>query len=385
MSTIKKQKSGKFQTQVYDIYGTRHRKNFDRKSEAEAYISKLDSVKHEQKLVKNQLKKHRYLIEQAIDDFHLTKYDLRPKTLQKYSHFVKQFKLFCNAIGVSYVDEFTTDHAIIYYNELTKEKKDPKGSTDRILKPHPRTSNYYLRTARAFFHVELINGHIDRNPLITIKYLRNEKKPPEYYSKEEIQNFFAQEMQTAYRNAFTVLLHTGMRFEELASLRWDNIDLPRKLIYVRPTEDFKTKTYRSIRAIPMNTVMLDLFTNLSNHRGDSDYPVCSVEGHKLRERRLYYICDKIGKKAKIVGKINLHKFRHTFASHLVQNDTRIEVLKELLGHSSIKETMVYAHIRSEYLHDDVRILDNLFDGDSSQKETDGHTLGIDNKNTSKLE
>jgi hypothetical protein len=57
MSTVKKLKSTKFQTQVYDIYGKRHRKNFDRKSEAEAYVSKLDSVKHERKLVKNQLKK----------------------------------------------------------------------------------------------------------------------------------------------------------------------------------------------------------------------------------------------------------------------------------------------------------------------------------------
>ena len=134
----------------------------------------------------------------------------------------------------------------------------------------------------------------------------------------------------------------------------------------------------------MNTVMLNLFTNLLNHRDGADYPLCSVEGKKLRERKLYYVCQKIGTKAKISGKINLHKFRHTFASQLVQNNIRIEVVQKLLGHSSIKETMVYAHIRSECLHDDVKILDNLFNGVSSKKETRGHTLGIDKKKTSKI-
>lgn len=142
--------------------------------------------------------------------------------------------------------------------------------------------------------------------MITIKNLRIERQPPEYFCKEEIQGFFAQEMHTAYRNAFMVFLHTCMGFEELTSLRFEDIDLTRELIYVRLKDDFRTKTYRSIRAIPMNTVMLSLFTNLLNYRDVTDYPLCSVEGKKLRERKLYYECQKIGTKAKISGKINLH-------------------------------------------------------------------------------
>ena len=384
MGNIKKLPNGNYRTTVYDINNIRHRKTFRRKTEAEAYISKIEIIKNENKLINIKLKKVRYPVEDAIDSFYLTKTDRRPKTVTKYGNFVKQFKLFCNAFQIKYLDEFTTEHAEIFYKELTKEKRDPKGSTDRILRPKPRTVNYYLRKARAFFQEELIKGHLEKNPMIVIKNLRVERQPPEYYTQEEIKAFFQQEMHHVYRNAFTVLLHTGMRFEELASLTWDDIDLGKKLIYVRPKEDFKTKTYRSIRSIPMNDVMIKLFNELSKKRDNPILPICSVEGKKFRERRLYYICNKIGKKAGIKGKITLHKFRHTFASQLVQNNVRIEIVQKLLGHSSIKETSGYAHVRSENLHEDVHVLDSLFGTVGEGEKAFGHNLGTSAKKVVKI-
>jgi site-specific recombinase XerD len=268
-------------------------------------------------------------------------------------------------LNITYVDEFTQDTANIFYRQLNRAKPDPKGSTTRILKPKPRTVNYYLRVARTFFNEQVVLNHIDRNPMITIKNLRIDKQPPEYYSQEEIKSFFAQKMHPAYRNAFLVLLHTGMRFQELATLCWDDIDTEKRLIYVRPKEGFKTKTYCSIRSIPMDESMVSLFTELSAKKQNEKNVICSVEGAILRERKLYYICNKIGKLAGVSGKISLHKFRHTFASQLAQNNVRIELIQKLLGHSSIKETMIYAHLKSDSLHDEVKILDCLF-GDLSK-------------------
>lgn len=360
MGNIIKLDNGKFKTSVYDIYGKRHRKTFNRKGEADAFISKIESVKHNKKLVETNLKKKQVLISEAVDNYALTKTDMRPKTRAKYANFVKQIKLFTEALNIKYVDEFTPDHATILFNELIKPKKDPKGSTSRILKPAARTVNFYLRTTRTFFQNEVLKGHIDKNPLIAVKNLRIEKKTPEFYTKEEIQRFFAQDMKLEYRNAFLVLLHTGMRFAELANLTWQDIDLDKRLIHVRPKENFKAKTFNSIRKIPMNEVVFNIFTVLSMNTEKSEYPICSVEGHKLREKLLYDRCQGVGKKANIEGQISLHKFRHTFASHLVQNRAPIEYVQKLLGHASINETMVYAHLRSEDLHSEVKILENLF-------------------------
>ena len=55
----------------------------------------------------------------------------------------------------------------------------------------------------------------------------------------------------------------------------------------------------------------------------------------------------------------LHKFRHTYASHLVQCGTRSEEVRALLGHASITQTMVYAHLQSEELHHRTKVLDDL--------------------------
>ncbi len=360
MGITKKLKNGRYKVTVYDNAGIRHRKTFNKKVEADAYIGKLEAQKHEAQLVANKLKKPHYDIITEIDNWLAMKQDRRPKTIQKYNNFVKQFKLFCQAIGISHVDEFSSDHAIILLKELTKEKRDPKGSTDRILKPMPRTVNYYLARTRAFFEYEIRNNHITRNPMCVVNNVRIDKKPPEFYSAEEIRSFFKQEIQTVYRNAFLVLLHTGMRFGELANLTWNDIDTENKLIHIRPKENFRTKTYRSIRSIPMNEVLIKLFEAIKVSPISDTYPICSPEGKQIRERKLYYICRKIGLKAGIKGIISLHKWRHTFASQLVQNNVRIEIIKELLGHSSIKETLIYAHLRPENLHSDVAVLNNIF-------------------------
>lgn len=360
MGTVKKLKNGKFRTTVYDINGKRYRMTFDKKSEADAFISKREAEKHESKLVHNKLKKARYEMSTAITNYLDSKNDLRSKTLKKYMYFVKQLRTFCDVYNIKYVDDFTQDLSVIFLELLTRVKKDPKGSTDRLLKPMPRTVNYYLTRLRSFFNTEVGRGHIVANPMVNISNLRVEKKPPEYYSKKELENFFAQPMQPAYRNAFTILLHSGMRFAELANLTWEDVDLENKLILVRPKEGFKTKTYNSIRSIVMDQTLVKLFTELYKDKGDSPLVCLSVEGKKLRERLLYYRCNVIGTKAGVKGTISLHKFRHTFASMLVQHNTRIEVVQKLLGHSSIKETMIYAHIKPEDLHADVKIMDELF-------------------------
>ena len=81
----------------------------------------------------------------------------------------------------------------------------------------------------------------------------------------------------------------------------------------------------------------------------------------MRERLLIYICKRTAARAGITSRAFLHKFRHTFASHLVQQRVPLESIKQLLGHSSVTQTEMYAHNESDHLHDDVLALDALFE------------------------
>jgi len=346
---IKQKKNGKYLVDVRDEYGTRIQRTFNTRTDARAFEGDLYKKKYELLLVKSSLRETRYPFEQALDDFLLAKSELRKTSIKKYTHFIKQLKLFASAIGIVYLDEFTPDHGTLFYNELVKEKLDPTGNTKRMLKPKPKTVNFFIQSARSFFTQEVIKEHIKKNPFLHIKTLKVEKSKPEYYTIEELKAFFSQEMPDAYRNAFMGLLFTGMRFGELANLTWEDVDFERRFIYVRSNENFRTKTHNSERAIPMiddlNKLLLQTFRN----KQSKIYPFCSPTGKQLKERRALEVCKKVAEDAGIITRAFLHKFRHTYATLLIQRGTAIESIKELLGHWSVVQTEAYAHNNTDHL------------------------------------
>lgn len=357
--SIKQKSNDKYLVDIRDEYGKRIERTFNSKSDAKAFEASIFRQKYDSKLIKNKLKDPRYLINQALLDFELTKSELRPMSVKRYRFVIFQIKSFINALGITYVDEFTTDHATLFYSELLKEKIDPKGSTDRVLKANPKTINFYISTAKAFFNQEYVKGHIRKSPMLHIKNLRVEKKKPDYYSVDELKSFFDQSMPDAFRDAFMGLLFTGMRYAELANLTWEDVDFHRQLIYIRSKADFKTKTTNGERAIPMNVVVNELLRKIFYSKRSDKYVFVGTQGLKLRERRMLDTCKKIAADAKIESRAFLHKFRHTYATMLIHQGVSIQNIKELLGHWSVVETEVYAHNKSDHLHPDVSKLNNL--------------------------
>lgn len=167
-------------------------------------------------------------------------------------------------------------------------------------------------------------------------------------------------MKIEYFNVFKAFLLTGMRFEELASLRCMDVDLESMIINVRNYEGFTAKTANAVREIPMSDELFNIISALVRGKRESDYVFTSPNGGKLRERTLLEVCKKVAINAGITSRAFIHKFRHTFATMLVQSDIPLETTKELLGHSSIVETEIYAHNKTTHRHHQVRILDQLF-------------------------
>ncbi|MBR9978838.1 MAG: tyrosine-type recombinase/integrase [Bacteroidetes bacterium] len=104
------------------------------------------------------------------------------------------------------------------------------------------------------------------------------------------------------------------------------------------------------------------------------YVFASPKGKQLRERLLLKVCKRIGEQAELTCRMFLHKFRHTFATYLVLDGVPLEDIKVLLGHSSIKETEIYAHHRPDDLHHQVRRLDGLLSRKKGQQRLSFFTL-----------
>lgn len=356
---IKQKPNGSYLVYTRDLNGSRIKRTFRTKREAEAFESSIILQKYENRLINNGVKQARYLFLQAADDFVLMKSDLRDTSKRKYLFVINELKKFAAALNIIYIDDFLPDHATLLYNELIKEKETIRGKKKIKIRAKPKTVNFFLATVRAFFQQEYVKDHIKRNPMLHIRNLKVERRKPEFYSREELISFFSQPMDDAYKMAFMGLLFTGMRFAELANITWQDIDFKRKLFFIRSSENFKTKTFNSERAIPMNNIMYELLQKYYPQRLSDDFVFTSTKGFQLRERRLLETCKSVAKGAGITSNAYLHKFRHTYATMLIHNGVKIQNIKELLGHWSVVETERYAHNKSDHLHQDVSQLDRL--------------------------
>jgi site-specific recombinase XerD len=354
---IRKKTSGSFAVDVYDQRNKRIVKTFDKKSDAIDYETKTRNEKREARLIDSDLKKAEVLFSEALNEFKNSKRNLSKKTVQKYSFIVTQVQEFAIAEGIINLSDFTTDHATRLLQVVRQEKYDP--NSKRTITPKPKTINGFLLFVKAFFKEEEIKGRIVKSPMVHLKNLKEENIKPEFYTKEELISFFAQKMNSSYRLIFQGLLYTGMRINELANIQWSDVDFDKKVIRVSRKDGFVPKTDNAERAIPINDKLLSSLNDIKEGKDSSAYVFTSPSGNKLRERYTLTVCKDIAELAGIPGRAFLHKFRHTFATHLVMGRVPIERVQKLLGHSSINETLIYAHLIPDDMHEDVSVLNNL--------------------------
>jgi site-specific recombinase XerD len=354
---IRKRKSGSFVVDVYDHNKKRIVKTFDKKSDAVDYETKTRNHKREARLIDSDLKKAEVLFSEALLEFKNSKSNLSNKTVQKYSFITAQVQEFANAEGIINLSDFTSDHATRLLQLIRQEKYIPE--SQKTITPKPKTINGFLLFIKAFFKEEEIKGRILKSPMVHIKNLKEENIKPEFYTKKELELFFSQEMRPSDRLIFQGLLYTGMRINELANVKWSDVDLEKKVVRVSRKDGFVPKTDNAERAIPLNDKLLSALKDIKEGKDSSAYVFTSPEGNQLKERNTLKVCKKIADTAGIPGRAFLHKFRHTFATHLVMGRVPIERVQKLLGHSSINETLIYAHLIPDDMHEDVSVLNNL--------------------------
>ena len=133
--------------------------------------------------------------------------------------------------------------------------------------------------------------------------------------------------------------HTGIRRSELISLTAGNLNIAKAELKVLGKGDKE-------RLIPLTGEILQQIHRFlkikSENDIDSKYIFCKFGGEKLREKWVYSLIKKL-LSSTFVDQKSPHILRHTFATHLLQNGADINAIKELLGHSSLSATQIYAH------------------------------------------
>lgn len=200
------------------------------------------------------------------------------------------------------------------------------------------TINKEIGVLRKMFNLAIENGWIKTNPCLSklIKPLREDNKKERYLFPEEEYNLFnaCYGEATFLRSVFIVALQTGMRKEEILSLKWDNVDF--KLGYITL---LRTKNGKK-RNIPISSGLHKELKSLEEKRL-SEYVFTNPET-RTRYVDIRKAFDRVCKRANITD-LRFHDLRHTAATRMVSAGIDLVVVQKLLGHADIKTTMRYAH------------------------------------------
>jgi integrase len=230
----------------------------------------------------------------------------------------------------------------------------------------PATVRLLMRLVSTLYSDLIDDGKATKNPArmlpkktrALIRPTYDPKKTPFLERKKDIASVY-QALPTPYSVAFAISALAGLRPGEVRALKWDNVDLARRRIYVResvkgPTKD---KDSREAPIVPGLHALLVEWRK-KNPRPYNDLvcpPSFGILGQAkpgprrqfLGEHRMTASIKKACKKLKLPELTFYEAGRHTFASQWVLNGGSIEKLREILGHSTVLVTERYAHLKPE--------------------------------------
>ncbi len=180
-------------------------------------------------------------------------------------------------------------------------------------------------------------GIVQKNPGKKVKLLRERNTRLRYLEEKEIRRLH-DACAEHLKPIVIVALNTGMRKEEILSLKWQDVDYRIRTISILDTKNGES------RELPMNDIVYRTLLDIGK-KADGPWVFCKNNGERYGNVRKAF--EGARKRAEIVD-FRFHDLRHTFASHLVMAGVDLRTVQELLGHKSFEMTLRYTHLSPEH-------------------------------------
>lgn len=205
-----------------------------------------------------------------------------------------------------------------------------------------------IASIKAFFLYLFSEGKIQNDAALCLKAPKIEKKMPEILTMDEVSALLEQAngdspKEIRDKAMLELLYATGIRVTELISLKVSDVNLPMHFIMCRdPHKE---------RMIPFGTQAHDALERyLGGVRAEmvedksSEILFANCSGKPMSRQGFWKLIKFYAKKAGITADITPHTLRHSFAAHLVENGADLKSVQEMLGHSDISTTQIYANM-----------------------------------------
>ena len=281
------------------------------------------------------------------------------KYLREYKNYLTLEKGLSENSIISYISDIE-----IFAEFCKRNNYDLSLVTERVLQEYlvfMKTKNYKttsisrnISALRSFFLFLIEEKILQDNPLVEINKPKMGLRLPKILSVEEIDKILklpqGDLLGLRDKAILETLYATGMRISELINLDLNSVNL--ELSYVQCIGKGNKE-----RIVPLGSIAhkaIEEYLKIVRPKLILDYRINKIflnsRGKGLTRQGVWKIIKKYAEKSGIKKEISPHTFRHSFATHLLENGADLRSVQEMLGHADISTTQIYTHISKKQLY-----------------------------------
>ena len=286
----------------------------------------------------------------------------------KWQHALKDYQLYLKierGLSKNSIDNYTLDvNKLIAYLEENNISASPIKITTETIQQfiytiakqvNARSQSRLISGLRSFFNYLIFEDYRVSNPLELIESPKIGRKLPDTLSEEEIDTLInAIDLSKPEGERNRAMLETlygcGLRVSELINLKISDLFFDEGFIKVTGKGDKQ----RFVPIIHITQKYINIYRKeIRNHlnikAGFEDTLFLNRRGKQLTRAMIFTIIKQLAEKIGLKKNISPHTFRHSFATHLLQNDADLRSIQLMLGHESITTTEIYVHLDKGHL------------------------------------
>lgn len=256
------------------------------------------------------------------------------RDLGKLQHFMEEQ-------GITDVNKITVTHLNAYVLYLEKKKFAAA------------TISRNIASIKAFYHYMYKEGLVQEDISDVLRAPKIEKKVPEILSMEEVVRLLEQpsfDTPKEIRDSamLEVLYATGIRVTELISLKVSDVNMQMGFLTCRDAHKERVIPFGMAAKNALAKYLEEAREAMLEDKAEETLFV-NCSGQPMSRQGFWKLIKYYAKKAGITAEITPHTIRHSFAAHLVENGADLRSVQEMLGHSDISTTQIYANIHQNHI------------------------------------
>ncbi|MDR9457696.1 MAG: site-specific tyrosine recombinase XerD [Salegentibacter sp.] len=286
----------------------------------------------------------------------------------KWTRALEDYRLYLRlerGLSDNSIQNYSLDvHKLIKFLDVNNIKLSPLDISEETIQQfiyemarslNPRSRARLISGLRGFFNFLIFEDYRKGNPMDLIEAPKTGRKLPDVISTGEIDKLIsAIDLGKAEGERNRAILETlygcGLRVSELVNLQISDLFFEEGFIKVTG----KGNKQRFVPVSPytqkyINIYLKEIRLHLPIKKEATDTLFLNRRGNELTRAMIFTIVKQLSKRAGIDKKISPHTFRHSFATHLLENGADLRAIQQMLGHESITTTEVYMHIDRKHL------------------------------------